>query len=100
LNDSLATLTSKVDSISSHNKILETQLSQVIQKVSPPKTNKMKAVTLRNGRQLEDPVRKAKPSEVEREISEPQGEEIRVESEEPQVVETTPPPFKPKIPFP
>jgi hypothetical protein len=100
LTDTLATLTSKVDSISSHNKILETQLSQVIQKVSHPKTDKMNAITLRSGRQLEDNIRKAKPSEVEREISEPQREETRVESEEPQVVETTPPPFKPKIPFP
>jgi hypothetical protein len=100
LNDSLATLTSKVDSISPHNKILEIQLSQVIQKVSQPKTDKMNVVTLRSGRQLEDTVEKAKPSEDERETSEPQREEARVESKEPQVVETTPPPFKPKIPFP
>jgi predicted nucleic acid-binding Zn-ribbon protein len=79
LNDSLATLTSKIDSISSHNKILETQLSQVVQKISQPKTKKMNAITLRNGRQLEDPVRKVKPNEVEKENSEPQGEETRVE---------------------
>jgi len=96
LNDSLAKLTSKVDYISSHNKILETQISQVIQKVSQPKTNKMNVVTLRNGRQLEDPVGKAKPNEIEKENSEPQGEEIRVEREN----SITPPPFKPKIPFP
>jgi len=96
LNDSLATLTLKVDSISSHNKILETQISQVVQKVSQLKTNKMNVVTLRNGRQLEDPVGKAKPNEIKKEISEPQGEETRVESEKP----TTPPPFNPKIPFP
>jgi len=96
LNDSLATLTSKVDSISSHNKILETQISQVVQKVSQPKTNKMNVVTLKNGRQLEDPVGKAKPNEIEKEISEPQGEETRVESEKP----TMPPPFNPKIHFP
>jgi hypothetical protein len=34
LNDSLAKLTSKVDSISFHSKILETQISQVAQKLA------------------------------------------------------------------
>ena len=56
----------------------------------------MNVVTLRNGRQLEDPVGKAKPNEIEKKNSEPQGEEIRVESEK----LITPSPFKPKIPFP
>jgi len=60
----------------------------------------MNAVTLRNGRQLEDPVDKAKPKEIEKEICEPQVEETRVEGEKPQGKETTPPPFRPKIPFP
>ena len=46
LNDSPAMLTAKEDSITSHNKILETRLSQVAQKGSQPKTNKMNAVTL------------------------------------------------------
>jgi len=53
----------------------------------------MNVVTLRNGRQLEDPVGKAKPSETEKKSNEPQGEETRVESEKP----ITPPPYKPKI---
>jgi hypothetical protein len=96
LNDSLATLASKVDSISSHNKILETQLSQVVQEICQPKMN---VVTLRSGKQLEDPLI-VKPNEVEKEISEPQGEETREESEKPQGEEATPPPFEPKIPFP
>jgi len=56
----------------------------------------MYAVTLRNGRQLEDPVGKPKTSEVVKESNEPQGEEIKVESEK----SITPPPYKPKIPFP
>jgi len=56
----------------------------------------MNAVTLRNGKQLEDPVGKVKPSEVEKEGNESQDEETRVESDKP----TTPPPYKPKIPFP
>jgi len=81
LNDSLAKLTSNVDSTFSHNKILETQISQLTHKVSQPKTNKMNAITVRNGRQLEDPIGKAKPSEDEKESNEPQGEETRVESE-------------------
>jgi len=96
LNDSLAKLTTKVDSIFSPSKILETQISQLTQKVSQPKTNKMNAITLRNGRQLEEPIGKAKPSEVEKEGNKPQGEETRVESEKP----ATPAPYKPKIPFP
>jgi len=66
----------------------------VAQEVNQP--NITNVVTLRNGRQLEDPIEKAKPSEVEEESSEPQGEETRVESDKP----ATPPPYKPKIPFP
>jgi hypothetical protein len=34
LNDSLVKLTSKVDSIVTHNKMLETQISQVAQQVA------------------------------------------------------------------
>jgi len=34
LNDSLTKLTSKVDSIATHNKMLETQISQVAQQVA------------------------------------------------------------------
>ncbi|XP_039687886.1 uncharacterized protein [Medicago truncatula] len=65
---------------------LSTRLSQVVHKVDHP--NKMNAVTLRSGKPLEDPVRRAKSNDSEKEICEP-----RVE-------ENTPPPFKPKIPFP
>ena len=96
LNDSLAKLTSKVDSIFSHNKVLETQISQLTQKVNQPKTNRMNSITLRNGRKLENPIVKAKSSEVEKEGNEPQGEETKVEGEKP----ATPTPYKPKIPFP
>ena len=56
----------------------------------------MNAVTLRNGRQLVDPVGKVKASEIEKENSEPKGEETRVERDK----TITPPLFKPKIPFP
>jgi len=48
LNDSLVKLISKVDSIATHNKMLETQISQVAQQVSQPKTNQMNSITLRN----------------------------------------------------
>jgi len=78
-----------VDSIATHNKMLETQISQVAQQVSQPKTNQMSAITLRNSRQLEDPVGKPKTSEVEKDSNEPQGEEPKIESEKP----TTLPPL-------
>jgi len=96
LNDSIAKLTSKVNSIATHNKMLETQISQVAQQVSQPKSNHLNAFTLRNGRQLEDPVGKPKTSEVVKESNEPQGEEDIGESEKPIV----PTPYKPKILFP
>jgi len=96
LNDSLAKLTSKVDSIFSHNETLETQIAQVVQKVSQPSTKRMNVVTLRNGRKLEDPIGKAKLSETEKDSNEPQGEETRAKSERP----ITPLPYKPKIHFP
>jgi len=56
----------------------------------------MNDITLRNGRQLEDPIGKTKPSEVEKESNVSQVEETKVESEKP----NAPPPYKPKIPFP
>jgi len=77
LNDSLAKLTSKVDSIATHNKMLETQISQVAQQVvtssqtsgifpSQTETNHkghITAITLRDGKQLEEPVVKVKNNE-------------------------------------
>ena len=56
----------------------------------------MNAITLRNGRQLEDPVGNPKTNEVEVESEKPQSEKVVVESEKPIV----PTPYKPKIPFP
>jgi len=56
----------------------------------------MNSVTLRNAKQLEGPIGKANPSEIERDSIEPQVEGIRVDSKK----HITPPPFKPKIPFP
>ncbi|XP_039686963.1 uncharacterized protein [Medicago truncatula] len=91
LRNSLATLTTKIDSISSHNKTSETQLSQVVH------PNKMNVVTLRSGKPLEDPIRRTKSNDSEKEICEPPSRETRAER---RVEENTPPPFKPKIPFP
>jgi hypothetical protein len=110
LNDSLARLSSKVDSLCTHNKILETQVPQVAQQVtsssqtsgilpSQPEANpkgQMNDITLRNGRQLEDPVVKTKTIEVEVKSEKPQSEEVVVENEKP----NAPPPYKPKFPFP
>jgi len=56
----------------------------------------MNDITLRNGRQLEDPVVETKTIEVEVENEKPQCEKFVVESENP----NTPPPYKPKILFP
>jgi len=70
LNDSLVKLTSKVDSIATHTKMLETQIFQVAQQVStssqtlgvfPSQTetnpkSQINAITLRDGKQLEDPL--------------------------------------------
>jgi len=70
LNDSLVKLTSKVDFIATHTKMLETQISQVAQHVAAssrtpgvfvgqneanPKAH-INDITLRDGKQLEDPV--------------------------------------------
>ena len=71
LNDSLIKLTSKVDSIATHTKMLETQISQVAQQVaissqtpgvfpSQTETNPkyhISVITLRDGTQLKDPLR-------------------------------------------
>jgi len=106
LNDSLAKLTSKVDSICTHNKMLDTQISQVTQQVATSsqtpgvfpgqlETNpkgQMNAITLRNGRQLEDPIGKTKTDEVEVESKKPQSEKAVAMSEKPNV----PLPYKQK----
>ncbi len=62
LNDSLAKLTSKVDSIATHNKMLETQISQVAQQMAASsqttgifpnqtETNPKGHITLTDGKQ-------------------------------------------------
>jgi len=56
----------------------------------------LNAITLRNGRQLADPVEKPKTNKVEVESEKPQSEKVVVESEKPIV----PTHYKPKIPFP
>jgi len=110
LTDSLVKLSSKVDSLFTHSKMLETQISQEAQQVasssqtsgifpSRPEANpkgKMNDITLIDGRQLENPVVETKTIEVEVESEEPQSEKVIVESEKP----NTPPPCKPKIPLP
>jgi len=110
LIDSLIKLTSKVDSIVTHNKMLETQISQVAQQVvassqTPgifpgqtevnPKTH-INVITLRDGKQLEDLVVKTTTIESEIESDEHQSEKVIGESKKPIV----PTPYKPKIPFP
>jgi len=109
LNDSLAKLTSKVDSIATHNQMLETQISQVAQQVatssqtsgtfpSQTETNPkghISAITLRDGKQLEDPVVKVKKNEGEIGSDEPRSEKAIGENEKLLVS----PPHEPKIPL-
>ena len=87
MNDSLVKLTSKVDSIATHTKMLETQFSQVAQQVaissqtpgifpSQTETNlkyHISAITLRDGTQLKDPVEN---NVGEIESDEPQSEKV------------------------
>src|SRR4030042_5076350 len=93
LNDSLTKLTSKVDSIVTHNKMLENQISQVAQQVCQTKTNQINDFTLRNGRQLEEPQVKDKAKESEKVSDKPQSEKTMSEKL------NFPPPYKPKILF-
>jgi len=79
LNDSRVKLSSKVNSILYSQQMLETQIPQLAQQVvsfsqtsgifpSQPEANpkgQMNDITLRNGRQLEDPVVETKTIEVE-----------------------------------
>jgi len=106
LNDSLAKLTSKVNSIATHNKVLETQISQVAQQVatssqtpgvfpSQTETNPkyhISAISLRDGTQLKDPIEN---NEGEIGSYEPQSEKVIGENEKPFVS----PPHEPKIPL-
>ena len=95
-----------VDSIATHNKMLETQISQVAQQVaissqtpgvfpSQTETNPkyhISAITLRDDTQLKDPVEK---NEGEIESDEPQSEKAIGENEKPFVS----PPHEPKNPL-
>ena len=110
LNDSLNRLSANVDSLSTHNKMLETQIPQVAQQVtsspqpsgvfpSQTETNPkspINAITPRDGKQLEDPVVETKKIEVEVESEKPQSEKVVVESGKPHIS----PPYEPKIHFP
>ncbi|KEH39917.1 hypothetical protein MTR_1g015673 [Medicago truncatula] len=98
LKDSLNRFSSKVDSLCTHNKMIEIQIPHVGHQVaspsqtsiifsSQPKANpkgQPNDVTLRDGKQLE----------VESE--KPQSEKVVIESEKPNIS----PPYEPKIPFP
>ena len=110
LNDYLVKLTSKVDSIATYNKMLETQISQVAQQVATSSQTPeiflgqaeanpkglMNAITLRDGKKLEHPVVKTKTIEGDIESEKPQSEKAIGESDKP----IFSPPHKPKIPFP
>jgi hypothetical protein len=109
LNDSVVKLTSKVDSISTHQQFLETQISQVAQQAATssqtsevllgqietnPKDH-ISAITLRDGKRLEDPVVKVKNNEGEVGSDEPHSEKVIGENEKPFIS----PSHEPKIPL-
>jgi len=104
LNDSLTKLNAKVDSFATHNKMLETKISQVAQQVATssqtpgvfpgqteanPKAH-VNVISLGNGRKLEDTVVKDRKIEGESDMF--QGEIAMIESEKPL--------DKSKVPFP
>ncbi|KEH16466.1 hypothetical protein MTR_0175s0020 [Medicago truncatula] len=94
-----------VDSIVTHSKMLETQTSQVATSsqtsevlLGHTETNPkdhISAITLRDGKQLEDPVVKVKNNKGEIGSDEPQSEKAIGENEKPFVS----PPHEPKIPL-
>ena len=103
LNDSLSKLNTKVDSISTHTKMLETQISQVAQQVATssqtlgvfpsqteanPKAH-VNAISF-GGSKIEDTIAKAKNIE---------GESVKLLGEE-AIIEGEKPLDKPKVPFP
>jgi hypothetical protein len=110
LNDSLDKLSPKVDSILHLQQMLETQICQVAQQVtstsqpsgvfpSQTETNPkglISAITLRDGKQLEDPIVKVKNNEGEIGSNKPQSEKAIGDNEKPLVSA----PYKSKIPFP
>ena len=110
LNDSLNRLSAKVDSLSTHNKMLETQIPQVAQQVtsspqpsgvfpSQTETNHkgpINSITLRDDKKLEDPVVETKTIEVGVESEKPNSEKVVVESEKLNI----PPPYNPNTPLP
>jgi len=93
-----------MDSISTDNKMLETQISQLAQQVDTscqtprifPGQTETNPKGHINGKQLKDPVVKTKRIEGEIEREKPQSEKTIGENEKPIVS----PPHKPKIPFP
>jgi hypothetical protein len=106
LNDSL----NRVDSLFTHNKMLEAQIPQVAQQVtsspqpsgvfpSQTETNHkgpINSITLRDDKKLEDPVVETKTIEVGVESEKPNSEKVVVKSEKLNI----PPPYNPNTPLP
>jgi len=104
LNVSLSKLNTKVDSIATHTKMLETQISQVAQQVvassqtpgvfpgqteANPKAH-INAITLGGGKEIEDTIAKVKNIE---------GESVKLKGEK-AIIENEKPLDKTKVPFP
>jgi hypothetical protein len=126
-NELVKQLANKVDAIATHNKMLETQISQVAQQqavnVAPagtfpgqPQPNPkghVNAITLRSGTELEDPVAiRVRDRDLVKNIEkDSEKKQIAVEDEqtlkakeimenEKEIPYVPPPPYKPPIPYP
>ncbi|XP_058757583.1 uncharacterized protein LOC131630855 [Vicia villosa] len=129
-NEQIKQLATKVDALATHNKMLETQISQVAQQQAPtaapvgtfpgqPQPNPKghaHAIILRSGREmdkptdprLKNPVMFQSPGKTTEEESRPKDkpsnpkekEDKEGETEEKEAPYVPPPPYKPPIPYP
>ena len=120
-NEQIKQLSNKIDALATHNKMLETQISQVAQQQAPaaapagtfpgqPQPNpkgQAHAIILRSGKEIEEPLDPRTENPAMHQNSENQAEEDNepkrkedgetIEQEKPYV---PPPPYKPPIPYP
>ncbi|XP_020271670.1 uncharacterized protein LOC109846842 [Asparagus officinalis] len=116
MNGAIKNLASKVDSLATHNKMLENQITQLAQQFSfssrssrmfheQPETNpkgSVNAITLRNGKDLEEPMMRSDHKDVVDESEKLVTSEKEHAGEKGENVEryVTSAPYKPPLPFP
>ncbi|XP_020254122.1 uncharacterized protein LOC109831194 [Asparagus officinalis] len=116
MNDAIKNLASKVDSLATHNKMLENQVTQLAQQFNSssrslgmfpeqPETNpkeSINAITLRSGKELETPMMRSDHRDVGDESEKLVTSEKEHIGEKGEKVEryVAPAPYKPPLPFP